>query len=422
MANVTWSSSDYIVNPKLEKSVYYKSTYRTLFGKLNGPKEVKTTKLMYDGMELTIDEGTDSPVWEKTFTSGNECRFTTEEEFKGMATYGPADVKPGPFTEYMHSVCYVRQVDSPTAPLVDSESVEMVKDVIPNLLERKKKSVTLWRSKEVDIDAFRSIFTGASRGILTTEDGGLGISLEGGSAGQERAPYNNFVEGQSALTTPSVTLATHNSNLATDLATLSDNSAYAFTYATHERNSTLIEDLDAKPVKIGRQEYRAVAIIDRRNVHRMMAVNGTLRSLFQDAMTRGAKNPALYGMQSLVLDDILYIPARQIEFFRPSVSGSTITWGAGHNKDPRSKSFTNASNICPTVYMGAGALLRGRRKKVWFTTSAGKHEKGLEYCAHYHDGWKRHDKITKDGRSEMDNDSMLVTYNYDPGIGVAYAA
>lgn len=423
MANPTWKSTDFIINPKLGKQIYYKSTYRTIFGKLNGPREVKTTKIAHDDMELTIDSGNDSPVWEKNFTSGNECRFTTLEEFRGMATYGAADVKPGPFNEYMHSVCYVRQIDSPTGPLVDSESAELVKDVIDDLVRLKKNNMELWRSKEVDLDAFRAIFTGASRGILATDDGGLGVSLTGGTAGQQRAPYNVYVEGQANLVTPSATLSTHNSNVATALDTLSDNKNYAFTYTSHKHNAYQIERLYFKPVKIGRQEYRAVALIDQRNIERMFAVEGTLSTLFQNAEKRGMQNPALNGMRTLVLDDILYIPVRQLEFFRPTVeTDDSITWGAGLDKDPRSRSFSNSSCLCPTVYMGAGGLLRGRRKRVWVTVEKGRHGKGLEYCVHYHDGWMRHDKFSKDDRNIMENDSMLVTFNYDPGVGKSYAA
>jgi hypothetical protein len=72
--------------------------------------------------------------------------------------------------------------------------------------------------------------------------------------------------------------------------------------------------------------------------------------------------------------------------------------------------------------MGAGALLRGRRKGVYFTVEEGKHKKGKEYAVHYHDGWMRNEWFTKDGRSEISNDSMFVQFNYDPGVGKAYAA
>ena len=420
--NAGASTNAYIVNPQLSKDIYYRSTYRTLFGKLNGRREVVAQKIMYNDREVTIDAGNDSPVWEKNFVSGNEVRFTCREENKGMATYGAAPVKAGSYAQYMHSNCWVRQIDSPAYPIVDSESEFQVADVINDLVSLEKDNISMWRSKEVDLDAFRSLFMGASRGLLLTTDGGLGITLPGGSAGAQRSCYNTFIEGDSSFLTPDATLATHETNVYNGLVRLADDDKYAFTYESHKRNLHLIESVGLKSTSVGGREYIAVALIDQRNIDRMMAVNGTLSALFQLAEARGKDNPALNSMRTLVLDDVLYIPVKQFEFFRPTCAASVITYGAANTSDPRSSSFSNSSCLCPTIYMGAGALLRGRRKTVWFTVKEGDHSKGQEYCVHYHDGWVRHEWVSKDSRTTMFNDSTFITWNYDPGFGVAYSA
>jgi hypothetical protein len=185
----------------------------------------------------------------------------------------------------------------------------------------------------------------------------------------------------------------------------------------------MIDQIGFKPVKIGGQELRAVAFTDPRNIYRMTSAGGSLDTLYRNAEERGSKNPALQHCQAYFLDNILYIPLLQMGYFRPTVSGSSVTYGCGITQDPRTSSFSNTSNITTTIYMGAGAALRGKRKKgLWFTVKEGDHGKGQSYSAHYHDGWMRHDKFTKDGRTVVDNDSMLICFNYDPGVGVAYAA
>jgi hypothetical protein len=298
-----------------------------------------------------------------------------------------------------------------------------VKEVIDDVVSLKKDGIAMWRGKEVDLDAWRAIFMGASRGLLLQTNGGMGVTLFGGSAGQQRSSYHTYVENvnDDALVTPSATLATHETNLATALASLSDDDACYFSYESHRRYSHFLEDLDFKPVKVGGVQYRAVAWMDRRCMDRLDN-DSTLDGKMQNARSRGDKNPSLYHMDKFVLDDILYVPVKQIEYFRPSVSGSVITYGCGLTQDPRSKAFTNSSNICPVVYMGAGALLRGRRAGVDVTVETGRHKVGSEYAVHYHDGWLRHDWFTKDGRSEMFNDSMLVGFHYDKGFGKAAAA
>lgn len=418
------ANNAYVVRSGLEKEIYYKATYRTFWGKSNEGRTVTTEEIEYGkGQKMIVDKGNNSIVWEKDRGSGtNETRFTLRERKKGMATYGEAPVKPGAFSEYKHCNVFVIQVDSPAYPIIGTESEFQVSEVIDNIVEVEKDDITLWAAEEMDLDGWRGMFLGASRGLLSTEDGAMGIALAGGTAGQARAPYNNYVEGGSSLVTPSATLATHNTNLYNALATLANDDAFAFTYESHRKASKMIEDLYFKPTSVGGQEYRAACAIDRRLLDRLTAVGGTLETLFRDARERGSKNPALNHLEAMILDDILYIPVRQLEFFCPTLAGGVITFGAGLNRDPRSANFSNVSGIRPAVYMGAGAMLRALRKKVWWTTKEGDHMKGKEYSTHYYDGWKRHDWEAKDGRTEMSNDSSLVYWAYDPGFQTAFAA
>jgi len=411
--------NDYVVMPEIVKGLQYEATFKSLFGRMNGPREVKSAKIIHGGGSITIDAGNDSPVWQKGMDEANMARFTMREENRGMATYGDAEVKPGDFAQYKQSQCHVRQVDSPAYPVVGFESAQNVKRVINDLVTVEKSNIALWQSKELDFDAFRALYCGASRGLLDMQNGGKGIALNGAAQGQIRSCFNTYVAGQAGLTTPSTNATTHESTLAALLNGLTNAASTAFTYDTHKRISYLIDSLYIQGVRIGGQEYRAVALIDEFNAYRLRenTVGATsLTSLWAQATERGNDNKALYGRGALVLDDILYLPVHQMKFFRPSVSGGVVSYGAGMNQDPRSKAFVNNSNITTTIVLGRGALLRGHRKAGgWFTAKEGDHGKGASYCFHYHDGWVRNEWYTKDGRDEMSNDSSLVVFNYDQG-------
>jgi hypothetical protein len=328
-----------------------------------------------------------------------------------MATYGDAPVKTGAFAEYQHCEINVRTVSSPAFPVVGYESQENFKRVVKDLVAVEKDNIKRWVSEEQDFDAFRSIFLGASRGLVLTADGGMGIQQVGGTVGATRSPINTLVAGEDELTDAEWNVVTHNGNLATLLSGMPQDNTTKFNYETHLRICFLIDKLGLAPVKIGGRQYRAVAITDEWNTYRLRK-DHQLASLWQNATPRSDENLAIYSRNTLVLDDILYIPTAQLRFFRPSVVSGNVVYGVGTDKDPRSD-FNNQSTTLPTVVMGAGALLRGtRRGFLKFTTEMGKHEKGIEFAFHYQDGWRRSDWFAQDGRQKMSNDSMFVVFNH----------
>ena len=430
--------NEYIVNPRIVQDIYYQSEFGTLFGRLNGLREVKVTEIERGDKKLQINAGgNDSPVWEQDFGDGNgEARFTLQEPITGLETYGIHDVKPGPFTGYKHEIIPTIQADSPAYPLIDSESqmrqTELINpsDVIP----RKKREIALWREKVLELNAFRAITDGASRALLDTANGGLGntYSLTGATAGQNRSCYNTFVVNQTGLTTPNYSRTTHEGTLSTLVNALSSNDSYAFNWEVHKHMSDTISTLKIKPVTVGNATYRAACIIDPRLIARLAAPSttlggtGTLANLYTYATPRSEKNPVLDGMQTIELDNILYCPSYYWSYFRPTADGTTMSY-LPINSDPFDSSFSNTSAVCCAFYFGAGALLRGRRKKMWFTVSGegasdAGHRKGTSFAMHYYDCWKRAEWTTKDGRSEIYNDSSLMLYAYDPGVGVAFSA
>jgi hypothetical protein len=418
------ATNAYPVRFNLDKEIYYYFQYKSIFGKLNMGRMVKTIAQKFGQNTMSIDSGNASPVWEKPIVDGDECRLTLREENKGLATYGEADVAAGDFATYMHSVIRVNAVHSPAYPIPGIVSAERIKEMIRDLVGIEKENIGVWGGKEQDLDGFRSLFCGASRGLLISTNGGLGITLYGGSAGAQRSCYNVTTGATTgSLVTPSATLATHEGNVENALTAInSDDESYGFSWAKHRGNLYLLDYLNIPSATVGKTEYRSIALCDPRLVDRLVR-DSSLQTAMQHAYARGKDNPALYNMNAFVLDDILYLPCKQMEYFRPTPNAGTsdVTYGCGTTSDPRSSSFSNTSNICAIAYMGQGALLRGKKSEVWWTEETGRHGVGAEYAVHYWDGWLRHEWFSKDDRTQMKNDRSLMAFYYDPGVGSSFA-
>jgi hypothetical protein len=294
-------------------------------------------------------------------------------------------------------------------------------DVIP----RKKQEISLYTGKYREFDAFCAITDGASQPMLSSS--GLNLALPGATAGQNRSCYNTYVAGQTTLTTPYYSRTTHESTLSTLVAALTYTAvASGFTYEAHRFMSWQIQALRFPPVKIGNAEYRAACLIDPWLINRLTMTAGTLTTKYLFGTERSMKNPAIDGMQTIELDNILYIPSMYWSYFRPTANGTTMVYlPAG--TDPLDASFNNTSHICMAFYFTSGALLRGRSTKVWFTSSGegqsdAGHKKGATFASHYDDCWKRTEWVTKDGRSEIANDRSLLAFFGDPGPGIAFSS
>ena len=429
------ATNEFIVEVGFEKKIFYQAELRTIFGRLNQFRTLDITKGERDGEMVELSGGGEtSPVWEKTFGEENrDCRFTYEEPLFGPRTFGQKDVGPGNFTAYKHEEIFAVQIDTPTFPLLDRESQLRQSGMIPmaRVKPDKKNAIRIYKEKWTEIDAFCAITDGASQPMLDTTNGGLGGSvsyaLPGASAGQNRSLWNTVVcNATLGFTTPNFTRATHEGTLSTAVAALTNAAADGFNYETHKWVSAMLPTLRFPGIKIGNSEYRAACLIDPWLIQRMAKDAGSLSDLYVYATPRSMKNPALDGMQTIELDNILYIPSEYWKYFRPTANGSTMVY-LPSGADPFDPSFTNTSNICMAYYFTAGALLRGRSTKVWFTASGegepdGGHKKGTTLAMHWDDSWKRTEWTTKDGRSVIANDRSLMLYAYDPGPGVSYAA
>jgi hypothetical protein len=257
------TENNYVVKSGIFPGLYYAAEMQCDFVKLNGPRELRTAKNIHRPGQMQIPDGKDSPVHTQNCDENNTVIFTLREPNQGMATYGDAAVKTGGFAQYMHTEVNVRTVSSPAFPVVGFESQRNIKRVINDIVAVEKDNIARWVSQEMDLDAYRSFFHGASRGLLAQEDGGMGIRLHGAAAsGQYRSPLNTLVASESDLTPKSRDVSTHNASLANLLQNLTDTDEHYFNYRTHELIGYLINKLGLAPVKIGGKEYRAVVLTD----------------------------------------------------------------------------------------------------------------------------------------------------------------
>jgi hypothetical protein len=346
----------------------------------------------------------------------------------GTRTFGNADVEAGSFPQFRHEVVNAVQNDSKAIPLIDKEGQFNQSKLIPvkALIPHTKEKAIVWKAKMTEYDALCALLNGASDQLLMTTKGGKGITLPGAAAGAIRSPYNVFVVGGTGLVIPSYTWATHETNIGTALSAVTTTAAVSgFDYEQHKICENLISELRFSGVKVGNASYRAVCLVDPRNYERLFDPSGNLSILERYANSRSEKNPALDGMQTIELDNILYVKTMYLKYFRPTVTGGYPVWMTP-GSDPYASTFSNTNALCANIYITAGSLLRGTRGEVWFTGSGegfpdAGHTKGTTICLHYYDAWKRKGWVTKDGTNSILDDATMVAVYGDPGVGVAYS-
>jgi len=403
-----------IVNPKLAKEIFTKTSWKTLVGRLNGGRYVKTQTMRFG---RSIDIGNSSIIQEKSVTEGNEFRMTLMEDLEGMpGGYGDSDVVTGDFTEYKHSKGWINQIDSKAWQLPGRCSQKQAKSVITDPKGDLMAQMTKWTAQEIDYEFVRAALLGASRNLLLSTNGGLGVTLPGASAGQFRSCYHFYVPG-TGLVSASRTRATHEAAVATALDTLANSSTYHFGLTEHDKVGNICEQYYKEEATIGGSSYKTIAVVDRALLWRLFARGGDLETLMKYARERAKSNPALNHMDAYDMDGVLYIPYRGIESFRPSTSGGLPVYGCGLDSDPRS--YSNSSKIALGMFMGAKSFLRGKDMSWNVTMKQKDHQKGWEYACHWDDGFVRNEWDAKDGRTEMENPHMFIGAWYDAGIGTA---
>lgn len=416
------STNAFIVTPKRKKELYYEATWRTLVSKFTGGMRMDRQILRFGNKLENINIGNSSLIWETTITSGNEERLTMVEKREGVPSgYGDFPVSTGNYDKFKHARVWVNQVDSDADPLPGRCSQKQVADIIndpKSILMNGKKE---WAAKWIDFFFLESVLMGASRNLLSTDKGGLGISLYNATAGQTRSCYNFYVP-ETGLVTPSVTRATHEGNIGTALTTLADNAIYGFDLGEHNKMLDLWANLYGERPSVGGKEYNVVCLADPWLIHRLAITGGQYDTLMREAAARGMDNPAIDHLSPIVIDNVCYIPYEALKAYRVSVVNGVPVYGPGITGDPDTYITSNTQKICLGIYMGPGAVLRATDRNMWVTSEKSKHKDNLELSLHWDDGFVRNEYGAYDGRTALENKKMIVGAWYDPGTEVPFAA
>ena len=416
------ATNAYIVVPKRKKELYYSATWKTIVAGITGGRKMVNQQMRFGNKSENVYIGNTSAIWETEIKSGNEERITMVEDRKGMPSgYGDYPVQPGNYDKYKHDVCYANQIDSDADPIPGRCSQKQVNEILNDPKGTLQDGQKMWAAQEVDFEFIRAMLLGASRNLLSTAKGGLGISLYGATAGQTRSCYNTYTP-YSGLVTASAARATHEANVATALTGVADNALYAFDLGQHNILKDLLSSLYIQKPNMSGQDFSAIVLSDPWLVARLAATGGDYDVLQRAANARGDSNPAIDHLSPIVLDGVMYIPYEPLKAFRASVANALPVYGAGLDTDPRGYIATNTAKICGQIWLGRGAVLRATDRMMWNTVEKDRHKENYEFSMHWDDGFKRTEEFAKDGRTEMENKHSMVAWFYDPGPEKAFSA
>lgn len=402
----------------------------------SGRERMVETKLV-GGEER--DVGNTSCIQTKEITVGDEARFTLALDLKGRLTHGAAPVAKGGYSEFLHDNVRLNVMDSPEFQMWAEMDRQRFANLITDMDTETQNQIALYMAKWADFSFLQAVFHGADEGLLQTDNGGLGLQLwNAPSAGYACSCKNTYVGG-SGMVAWNATRATFEAAIGSAIYGLTDTSTDYFSLEAHEQIlSQITSNLRFRSVNAFGMNLRAVALADPWLVRRILNrnSNNTWYSLMKDADVRGPSNHMINRDQSVIIDNILYIPCDWLRAFRATGADAVQpTYGCGLTQDPQDYIVTadTVSQKCPIIYMGAQAMLCAKSAKVytnasndrvksgriWLTERVGEHEKGGGYSAHTKLGFKRYEPSSKTGGTPTyHNDGTLVAWFYDGGPGV----
>ena len=405
-----YGSNEYVINPETSKNIAKEYRFQSVLGKLSRPMKNVTVGQGQEARQMDI--GASACIWTKEIKSGDEVRFTLEQNMSGPPTYGDAPVRVGNYLAYLHQTIFLNAIDTPAVPLPGGMSLQRVRDVISDTTSRIRTEITMYLAEQYVYDVFEAHLRGASRTLSAARaDGGRAINL-GLGAGVQVSPENFLVPGVGFVSGVSGTSA-YETNVETALGTLTDTAGDKISRTfIHNLRAALTQKKISGSTMDGSVENKWYAMCDPDLLTRLSTPGGELANLWAASRERAKSNP-VYGHGAIELDDIIFCPDQRLKQFRADIS-SGIVWG--ENTDDR-RAFVPTSNIALMIIMGNGAILEGHNGSVDITHEKGFHGKGQSYDGHVKQAFMRARWVPQDGRTGivLNQSSMTVAF-YEPGI------
>lgn len=413
----TWESAgtgskDFIINPETEKNMSYEYRHKSPLGKLS--KAVKT-KVVGEGPERReIDIGQSACIHSKEIATGDEVRFTMEQQLRGAPAYGDAKVPTGDYLAYLHARLFLNQIKTPAYPLQEEMSEQRVKDVIQNQESQLRNAISMYLAEEYVLEAYTGMLRGASPNLLAAKvDGGRAIDM-GRGAGVQVSPQHFLVAGD-GFVSGTAGGNTFEANIKTKLGTLTDTAGdYISREFIHNLRAALSQKKISPTTMNDGGADKFYAMCDPELLTRLTHPNGELYKAWRDAEARGSKNP-VFGHATLEIDDIVFFPDPWLKKFRPDISGAgDVVWGV--NQDDK-RDFEPTSKLALMVILGNGAMLEAHNGAVRMTTDTGFHGDNRTIAARIKQSFMRARYEPKDGRTGINvEQGMMVCAFYEPGL------
>lgn len=410
------NEKEFIVNPVVEKAMFYEYRKRSAIGKLSKP--VKSQTFNDGSRQGTMDVAQSSVIATKKITSGDEARFTLEQNIVGSPTYGDVDVRTGDYLSYLHQSVLLNKMDTPAIPIQEDMSTQRVADSIGNQEGAVRRQINMYMAEEYVFDFYRAAFRGMSQGIsIEQSKGGLHKDL-GRGPGVSVSVENLVIGGRGAVSAPTgvdqASLDAYEQRIVDEL-TAADSAIGALTDYEAQRQYGVtrsfisdirdyISDQNIKGVDVGGREIWYCPI-DPALLKQLTAPGGELYESWKQMMDRvgsmesknnRVNNPLAVDASMITLDDLVFLRDPYLKHFRPTYAGSAPQWGTP-DLDMRKKFPT--SNWAPMLILGETAVLEAHNGSVSTTFEPGKHGKGREIAAHQKISSMRSRWLPKDGRN-----------------------
>lgn len=406
------TENNYITRFETSKNIAKEARWKSNFGRLS--KEMSMDIVGQGPDKTTKDIGNDAAIWRKTITSGDECRFTLEQNMKGSGTYGDAEVRTGDYLAYLQQTVILNKTDTPALPIPEDMSRQRVQETLGKSDAPYRKEINRWMSEEYVYKVLDGYFIGASTDLMSPKnEGGRALDL-GLGAGVQVSPENAIIAGTGIVSGTSGTTQ-YETQMAAALANLNPaNTAHRITrYFLQELQQAAIQlkikMIDGQANNGGRLFFFCDPMI----VHRLSAVDESFYIANRDGNKRSDANK-IFGLHNAIeLDDFVIIPEARMMQYRPNKAAAdagTVQWGPQPRYTDRRDSAIEG-NILLGMIWGEGAMLEATNGAIDITMETGRHGKGKELSGHQKQSVMRSIWTAKDGRgndTRLNQQSMMV--------------
>lgn len=442
-------------NPILQKQMAREAREGTVWGDLATDKVLAPSgNGMFDAQQ---DVKTSGVIWRQQIgsTAGtDEARFSFRKRIYGAGTLGDAPVAMGDYNEFLHDSVKINIIDSPAIPIPTEMNRRRGYNIVSDYQSLVREDITIWHSEQYAIDATEALLRGASRSLLSTEVGGLGLDILGVAKQDGTTPSGYAGAGSQALheliympatadgapvayalpDSSAASRTTYENSVAVALKALQTaGTANANTILARQGLRAIYQIASQRNImKIKGSDFDYIFVCDWAIADGLIAASGTneLREIWKYIeMGKGDASSLIDARKRLVMDGVLIVPDRMLQNWRPctltgvaSPNASNIVYGgtsgapaaltlAGDFRvDKRNQPMSSVSAV--GFLLGQGAILEAYDGGISIYDKKGDFEKDWSAQGRAYRGMKRALwKSKTGGTAVVQNTSIQFFFN-----------